>query len=91
MGVLTLLTYNLLYLDNYKSLWDKYHDKYRETYKNVRTWVYNNYDEYFRRAWKEHDFRQLIAMRRAKKEGDYIQLYNLMIDMDGDLDGQIII
>ena len=89
--MLTLKLLDFFYLDNYANLWDKYHDPFRFKSQNERSWAYANYKEYFNRAWKEKDFRLMIALRRAKRDYDYITLYNLMIDMDGDLDGQIIV
>lgn len=89
--MLMLRLMNALYLDGYKSLWDKYHDPYREIYQKERHWAYENYKEYFRRAFRAHDFTTCMILRKAKRQWDYITLYNIMVDMDNDLDAIITI
>ena len=89
--MLALRLLDLLYLDGYKSLWDKFHDPYREQWKEQRHWVYAHYKEYMGYMFKAHAFQYMLAMRRAKAIGDYVSLYNIMIDWDGDLDGQLIV
>lgn len=88
--MIALWLMDIFYLDGYKTLWAKYHDKNRERYRYEREWAYANYGEYIHRAWQKHNFRQMMNLRRAKRSGDYIWLYNLMIDWDGDEEGQIL-
>ena len=83
--LITLLG-NLLYLDGYKSLWEKYHDTCRERYRTERHWAIDNYRRYFNRALHERDFNTCIALRKAKADRDYIAMHNIMVDMDGELE-----
>ena len=89
-GILTLHLLVLFDLDQYKSLLAKYRDPHREEFRCEREWAYANYKEYMHRARQEHNFQQMKNLRKAKRAGDYIWLYNLMIDWDGDEEGQIL-
>ena len=73
----------------YPNLWVKYHDPYRRRYKVEREYAYSYYKEYLSEAWAAHDFQQVRALKGAKRDWDYIQLYNLMMDWDGNIDDEI--
>lgn len=75
--MLILKILDFFYLDGYKSLWDKYHDPDRELFEEERHSAYNNYKYYMGICSKNKDFKMMLRMRRAKKEGDYLELYDL--------------
>lgn len=87
--MLFLKLMNLFYLDNYKTLLAKYKDPYREIFQSQRQWAYDNYKEYFKRALKEQGLQTAFIMRQLKRSGNYIRLYNIMLDVDGDIENQI--
>lgn len=89
-GILFIQMVNLMDCTNYPNLIAKYRDENRIKYADARNYAYTYYKEYIQEAWHERDFTQLLALKRARKAWDYIQLYNLMLDWDGDIENQII-
>lgn len=73
-----------LYLDGYTSLKAKYADPYREEFREERHWVAENYKDYINAAIHFHDYETALAMRRAKKENDYLLLYVIMKEYNGE-------
>lgn len=69
----------LLNLDGYTCLWDKYHDPYREEFARERRWVDYNFTWYLSRADKE----VRRKMKKARADSDYISCYWLMLSLDG--------
>ena len=86
--MLACLLRSFLYLDGYKSLWAKYKDPYRH-YRTERHWAIDNYRQYFNRAFKAFDFTTCGVLRYLKRNQNYIALYNVMVDMDNNLDAII--
>ena len=76
-------------LDGYPNLIAKYKDPYRDQYREQRTWAYDNYKEYLKEARMNKDRDTFKVLKDTYKTKDYISLYNIMVDMDGDLDAII--
>lgn len=85
---------DFLYLDRYGDLIEKYSDPARDLLRPQRYWVSDHYKEYLTLCEDyiipTMDKYQLIReMKKAWADGDYLSLYNIMKDMDGNADDQI--
>ena len=80
--MLMLKLMDILYLDGYKSLWDKYHDPDRDLFREQRHAAYNNYRYYYNLAFRNMDFKTMFRMRRAKKRGDYLELFEIEMQIE---------
>ena len=69
--------------DNYPSLWDKYHDKEREIFREEREYAYSNYKVYFSEMLRERQFRKAWNLRRTYHRWDYLELYFQEMAWDG--------
>lgn len=74
---------DLLYLDGYTSLVDKYRDKERDTFREERHFANSNYNYYMAVARADNNYKYMMAMRKAKCRGDYLTLYYMELALDG--------
>jgi len=72
-------------LDNYPTLWDKYHDPDREVFREVRNYAYENYRMCMSSMIHAHQFREAWKLRRVRKHWDYLTLYYMELAWDGDV------
>lgn len=80
--MLMLQLLNVLNLDGYRSLWDKYHDDFREDFREERYYAYNNYRYYMNLCLQRLDFKTMIRLRKAKRDQDYIELYQIEMEIE---------
>lgn len=86
--MLMLKLLDLLYLDGYRSLLSKYSDKFRDDFRDERHWVLDNYRLYMGAMFRQHDFRGMLALRKAHAQEDFITQYQLMAAFDGEESAQ---
>ena len=76
--MLMLRVLDVLNLDGYRSLWDKFRDEGRELYRPERYWVNENYKAVFGDMFRHMQFKKCLEMRQAKSKGEYLTLYYMM-------------
>lgn len=76
---------DLLDLDDYNTLSEKYSDPDREVFSEERHFAYSNYLPYIREIIRARDFEYARQLRRVKRAHDYITLYYMEQAWDGDI------
>lgn len=84
-GFLFYRAMDILDLDCYTTLSEKYGDPDREIFRDERHMAYGNYSQYLRQIIRARDFRYAKQLRRVKRAQDYITLYYMEQAWDGDI------
>lgn len=79
---------DLIDLDHYSTLWDKYSDPDRNEFRQERHEAYDNYSQYLREMLVARDWCTAKKFRRAKGTWDYITLYYMERAWDGDIEAK---
>ena len=75
---------DVLDLDCYTTLSEKYRDKERDVFREERHFAYDNYSQYLRQILQARDFAYARQFRHIKKAHDYLTLYYMELAWDGD-------
>ena len=92
VGLLDIITGRFLFymaidildLDCYSTLSEKFRDTDREVFQDERHFAYNNYSQYLRQIIVARDFECARQLWRVKREHDYLTLYYMEQAWDGD-------
>lgn len=84
-GFLFYRAMDILDLDCYTTLSEKYRDPDRDVFRKERHFAYSNYSQYLRQIIIARDFEYARQLRRVKREHDYLTLYYMEQAWDGDI------
>ena len=83
-GFLFYKLMDLLDLDCYTTLSEKYADKERDVFREERHYAYSQYRQYLHDMLVHREFKKAWQLRRAKADPEYLTLYNMEMAWDGD-------
>lgn len=70
---------DVLYLDGYRSLWDKYHDRSGLT-SAEHDYCVDNYKSVLNDMFKHFQFRRCAELRRAYRNNDWSTIYEMILE-----------